>query len=49
LETFTGKCIAIIHRTNDNDDKLVVVPENKTFTNEEIKVLTAFQEQYFKI
>ena len=48
LETFTGKCIAIIHRTNDNDDKLVVVPENKTFTNEEIKVLTAFQEQYFK-
>lgn len=29
LETFTGKCIAIIHRTNDNDDKLVVVPEDK--------------------
>ena len=26
LETFTGKCIAIIHRTNDNDDKLVVAP-----------------------
>jgi inorganic diphosphatase len=48
LETFTGKCIAIIHRTNDNDDKLVVVPENKTFTNEEIKVLTDFQEQYFE-
>ena len=47
LETFTGKYIAIIHRTNDNDDKLVVVPENKTFTNEEIKVLTDFQEQYF--
>ena len=48
LETFTGKCIAIIHRTNDNDDKLVIVPESKTFTNEEIKVLTDFQEQYFK-
>lgn len=48
LETFTGKCIAIIHRTNDNDDKLIVVPENKTFTNEEIQVLTDFQEQYFK-
>ena len=48
LETFTGRCIAIIHRTNDNDDKLVVVPENKTFTNEEIKVLTDFQEQYFE-
>ena len=47
LETFTGKCIAIIHRTNDNDDKLVVVPKNKTFTNEEIKELTNFQEKYF--
>ena len=30
LETFTGKCIAIIHRANDNDDKLVIVPESKT-------------------
>ena len=47
LGTFTGKCIAIIHRTNDNDDKLIIVPENKTFTDEEIKVLTDFQEQYF--
>ena len=48
LETFTGKCIAIIHRTNDNDDKLVVVPENKSFSNNEIRVLTDFQEQYFE-
>ena len=48
LENFTGKCIAIIHRTNDNDDKLIIVPGNKAFTNEEIKVLTDFQEQYFK-
>lgn len=48
LDTFIGKCIAIIHRTNDNDDKLVVVPESKTFTDSEIKVLTDFQEQYFE-
>lgn len=48
LKNFTGKCIAIIHRTNDNGDKLIIVPENKAFTNEEIKVLTDFQEQYFK-
>ena len=48
LENFTGKCIAIIHRTSDNDDKLIIVPKNKAFTNEEIKVLTDFQEQYFK-
>ena len=48
IEEFTGKCIAIIHRTNDNDDKLIIVPENKTFTNLEIRALTNFQEQYFE-
>lgn len=48
LETFTGKCIAIIHRTNDDDDKLIIVPENKKFSNKEILALTEFQEQYFK-
>lgn len=48
IEEFTGKCIAIIHRTNDNYDKLIIVPENKTFTNLEIRALTNFQEQYFE-
>lgn len=48
LDSFTGKCIAIIHRTNNNDDKLIIVPENKAFTNEEVKVLTDFQEQFFE-
>ena len=40
LESFNGKCIAIIHRTNDDDDKLIVVPENCNFTDNEIRVLT---------
>lgn len=48
LENFTGKCIAIIHRTNDDDDKLIVVPENKTFSNNEIRALTEFQEKFFE-
>ena len=48
IETFKGKCIAIIHRTNDNDDKLIVVPENKKFSDNEIKVLTEFQERFFE-
>lgn len=43
-----GKCIAVIHRTNDDDDKLIVVPEGKDFSDEEIKELTYFQEQYFE-
>lgn len=48
VEEFKGRVIAIIHRTNDNDDKLVVVPENKIYSNEQIMALVEFQEQYFK-
>ena len=48
LEIFNGKVIAIIHRINDNDDKLVVVPKNKNYTNEQIRALTEFQEQWFE-
>ena len=49
IKNFTGRCIAVIHRTNDNDDKLIVVPEGENYTDEEIRELTNFQEQYFKI
>ena len=48
VKTFSGKCIAVIHRTNDNDDKLIVVPDGKEFTDEEIISATNFQEQFFK-
>ena len=48
LESFTGVVIAIIHRTNDNDDKLVVVSPGKNYTDDQIRALTEFQEQYFK-
>lgn len=48
LDNFIGKCIAIIHRTNDNDDKLIVVPDSMNFTDKEIRNLTNFQEKYFK-
>ena len=48
LKDFQGKCIAVIHRTNDDDDKLIVVPEGKEFSDEEIRKLTYFQEQYFE-
>lgn len=47
VETFTGRCIAIIQRTNDDDDKLIIVPEDKTYTNDQIDALIEFQEQYF--
>ena len=48
VESFKGKCIAIIHRTNDNDDKLIVVPDGKNYSDEAIEALVEFQEQYFE-
>ena len=48
VETYTDKCIAIIHRTNDNDDKLIIVPEDKSYTSDQIRALTEFQERFFE-
>ena len=48
LDTFEGKVVAIIHRTNDNDDKLVVCPENKDYSDDQIEALTEFQERFFE-
>lgn len=48
IEKFSGKCIAVIHRTNDNDDKLVVVPKEKEYSNDAIKALVEFQERFFE-
>lgn len=48
LEEFEGEVIAIIHRTNDDDDKLVVVAKGKNYTDEQIRALTEFQEQWFE-
>lgn len=48
IENFEGRCIAVIHRTNDDDDKLIVVLDGKSYTDDEIRKLTNFQEQYFE-
>ncbi len=48
VKEYNGKCIAIIHRTNDNDDKLIVVPLDKDYSNDAIEALIEFQEKYFK-
>ena len=48
LKKFDGKCIALIHRVNDNDDKLIIVPEDREMDNKEIEALIEFQEIFFK-
>lgn len=47
VDEYEGKCIAIIHRTNDNDDKLIIVPSDKVYDDSAIDAITEFQEQYF--
>lgn len=48
VEQFTGKVIAIIHRFNDVEEKWVVVPEDKSFSKEEVQEAVEFQEKYFE-
>lgn len=48
LNEFEGMCVAVIHRIDDNDDKLVVLPNNMDISGEEIERQIDFQEKWFK-
>jgi len=43
-----GICLALVHRLDDNDDKLVVVPAGTNLGDEEIERAIHFQEEFFK-
>jgi len=47
VASFTGKVHAVIHRTAEDDDKLVVAPPEMTLTEDDIIEATHFQEQFF--
>lgn len=47
IQQFEGQCIAIIHRTNDDDDKLIITPQGVNYDDNQIIALTEFQERYF--
>ncbi|MFH1947356.1 MAG: tRNA (adenosine(37)-N6)-threonylcarbamoyltransferase complex ATPase subunit type 1 TsaE [Candidatus Magasanikbacteria bacterium] len=46
LKIVKGKVIAIVHRLEDDDDKLIIA--NKDYTEDEIEDKIRFIEQYFK-
>ena len=48
LKEYEGKCIAAIHRLDDDDDKLVIAPEEKIYTKQQIEALVEFQERFFE-
>lgn len=49
LNSFIGTVIAVIHRLNDNEDKLIISNSSTLYTKDEIKEICNFQEKYFKI
>lgn len=49
ITEFSGKVIAIIHRSNDVEEKWVVAPDNVSFSKDEIMERVYFQEKFFSI
>lgn len=47
VKDFVGQVIAVIHRHDDVEDKLVIAPETATYTKDEIMDIVSFQEKYF--
>ena len=47
LQIFKWICIAYINRKDDNEAKLVVAPNWKMYTKDQIYALVEFQEQWF--
>ena len=47
LSTFAGCCVAVICRVDDDDDKLIVVPDGVSVSDDEIRAATRFCERHF--
>jgi inorganic pyrophosphatase len=47
-ERFEGDCIAVIHRLDDVEDKLVIVPPGENVDDGRIRRETDFQEWFFQ-
>ncbi|MBN1668355.1 MAG: inorganic diphosphatase [Anaerolineales bacterium] len=47
LETFTGRCIAVLQRLDDEDDKLILAPVGVDYSADQIRALVEFQERFF--
>jgi inorganic pyrophosphatase len=44
IETAVGRCVAVVLREDQDDDRLVVVTDNQQYTDAEILRMVAFQE-----
>ncbi|MNT24200.1 hypothetical protein D3C72_1596630 [compost metagenome] len=44
---FTGKCIAVLHKFDNTEDKLIVTQSDKNFSDNEIREILKFQEKNY--
>lgn len=47
VSEFTGRIVAVSHRKNDVEDKLIMIPEDVELSREEIANGIEFQEKYY--
>ncbi len=48
VEVFEGECIAVIHRLDDREDKLVLAPAGVAYTDDQILAMVEFQERFYQ-
>ena len=48
VSSYTARIIGVVHRENDEEDKLVAAPEGRVFHQGEIAAAVEFQEKYYK-
>ena len=48
VDEFKGICKAVICRYDVNENKLIVVPRDKSYSVEQVEALIEFQEKFFK-
>ena len=48
VSTYTGRIFGIAYRADDVEDKLIMAPDGKMFTAEEIARTIHFQEKYYQ-
>jgi inorganic pyrophosphatase len=46
VSEYMGRCIAVIRRRDEDDDKLIIVPEGVNYSDEQILALTEFIERF---
>ena len=46
VERYIARVIGIVHREDDDEDKLIAAPDGCCYTAEEMAAAVAFQEQY---